>query len=411
MIDGMGRSQRLRAVIFGALLVVFVGFYIHRNIVTAGTYLGKGSSDFSHYHLAARAILEGRSPFEVHNFDYPPLTAIAALPTAPFEYPTARRLWFVVNHLALAGAAFLLWRGLGRDRIAGIVVAGVWSCCGTVGENLVLGQINPVLLLLVVVAMTAAAGGFVRPAAVALATGLKLWPGVLIAADAVTHKWRRLAIGVGAAAILVVAPSIWIWAALPPPHRPTSARYWLGTPAFLNLSAPATVLRVVSYPRDEGGIPKGWLAGNNPSDFEPSRAEAAMSLTTSVAVLGGGFVCLLIAARGRTVRHEPLVAALVALGVVASPIAWYHYQLIQFPGIAWLLTDSVRKKRAARTIVIGALCLALTWMARLDPVGLGIAAEMDPMTLTLRGAIAVVLGLVLFGLLVRSMVKNAPVTT
>jgi hypothetical protein len=48
-------------------------------------------------------------------------------PLAPLGYVTARWVWSLFSHACLLAAAWLIWRQLGSDRMAGIIVAAVWA--------------------------------------------------------------------------------------------------------------------------------------------------------------------------------------------------------------------------------------------------------------------------------------------
>ncbi len=220
------RGERMRKAVLAlqiALLVLGLGFYVQRNMVRAGRLVDDTRSDFSNYWDAARAMLEGASPYVVHNFDYPALVALVTLPVAAADYPTARLVWFCFSHLCLLVAALLLWWRLGRDLLAAVVVTVVWAGAGTVAENLVLGQVNPLLLLLLTLALVAPA----RAGAVALAvaTALKLWPGILLLREAIVGRWRGFFSGSALATLLVAGPLVGIALLLPPPHLPASSVY------------------------------------------------------------------------------------------------------------------------------------------------------------------------------------------
>ncbi|HEV7784158.1 MAG TPA: glycosyltransferase family 87 protein, partial [Thermoanaerobaculia bacterium] len=102
--------------------------------------LDRFGADFRNYYDAAVHLLAGLSPYDVKGFDYPPLTALIAVPVAWLPYPEARVVWLLANWSCLVAAGFLLVRILGGDRAAVLAVAACWALCGTVAENLVLGQ-------------------------------------------------------------------------------------------------------------------------------------------------------------------------------------------------------------------------------------------------------------------------------
>src|SRR5690242_4924244 len=128
-------------------------WYVKENVLR---YTGRlaDPSDFIHYHQAARAILHGRSPFGDPEYVYPPLIGFLMAPFGLTDYVTARWIWFLLSHAFLLAAAWLLWRAAGRGRIALCSIAGVWAFGGAAGESLSLGQIGPLLVLVLVLAYT-----------------------------------------------------------------------------------------------------------------------------------------------------------------------------------------------------------------------------------------------------------------
>jgi hypothetical protein len=52
------------------------------------------------------------------------------------------------------------------------------------------------------------------------------------------------------------------------------------------------------------------------------------------------------------------MVALVSLSLAAAPVCWSHYQVLQYPGVALLLANSIRL-RAWRTAAAVVLCFLL----------------------------------------------------
>jgi alpha-1,2-mannosyltransferase len=368
--------------------------------------LDRFGADFRNYYDAAVHLLAGLSPYDVKGFDYPPLTALIAVPVAWLPYPEARVVWLLANWSCLVAAGFLLVRILGGDRAAVLAVAACWALCGTVAENLVLGQVNPLLLLLVVLAWwgVSRGRGGVAAVAIGLATALKLWPGVLLIALAALH-WRRAAAGL-MAALALVALSWLPFLALPPPHSPARADYWLGTPALLNLSLPAVALRLADPPAPGKILPLSWRNGNDPLAFKLPARQAALSAGLAGLLLALGAAVLLWAERGAGGEGElSAMAAAVSLALLASPISWYHYQLLQLPGLA-LLARRWARSRPARLPGRAMLAAGLTWT---HVAGIGRYVDRfgwtdsAPAWLWLASSLVPVLALVHFALQVREM--------
>jgi hypothetical protein len=360
------------------------------------------ASDFMHYHRAARDIALGHSPFGGPDFNYPPLIAFLLVPLAPLDYAQARWVWFLLLHAALLAAAWVTFRAAGGDRPAAVCVAVVWALGGAASENLQQGQIGPVLALLLV--LSYARRGPVRGLWLGIGFALKFIPGVLSAALLLRRDWRALGALAATALSLVVLP----WLAIrqmPGASMPARMDYWAGTPAFLNWSVPAVVLRAMDPPHPGQPLPYAWEHGNYTPSLRLTRNQRAGSVVAAALTLVAGLGCLLMACRGR-LNAEQLpwaMAALTALGLAASPVAWTHYQVMQYPGVAWLLTSAIRPRRWG--LAIGTLvCAGLLYPL---PVALlrawyhapGGWPALSPATLYLWTSITAVACLGLYGLL------------
>ncbi len=344
---GMRRALLLVALIAGPI-------YAWLNVAIPVQHLSAYDSDFRNYHLAAQALLAGNSPFTVHNFDYPPLMALVALPLGGFEIETARWIWFFVSQAALLVAAWGTWRLVGHDVLALVVVSVVWCLGGTVQANLVLGQVHPLLLAAIVWSLEWQRR---RPGVAALllavAAGIKLWPALLFVPALLRRQWRLVILGGALTVSLLIGPLLLFALLLPPPALPASTSYWMGSPAPLNFSLPAVVMRVRDWPAAGEPVPSSWRFGNNPQSYQPQGADALWSVTTAAAVLLFGIATL--ARRRPGEEHDEdedddsrwrfAAPAVIALAMLASPISWYHYQLFQFPGLALLGVVLCRDRR------------------------------------------------------------------
>ena len=163
--------QRRAAAITGAAVVCFCSLqYIRTNVYAQVAGLA-APSDFLHYYRAGQAVLAGRSPFGDPEYLYPPLVAFVAAPLALTDYVTARWIWFLFSHACLLGAAWVMWRAVGRDWIAASAIAAVWAFGGAAGENFALGQVGPLLVLLL--AMAYASSGHLQGGAIGAGFALK----------------------------------------------------------------------------------------------------------------------------------------------------------------------------------------------------------------------------------------------
>ena len=199
-----------------------------------------------------------------------------------------------------------------------------------------------------------------------------------------------MATGAACVAVLLIGSFVWVMMG-PRPHRPSGDGSWAGSPAFLNLSIPATVLRLMDRPDDWRVLPSSWSGGNSLEDVELSPAARLASLATAVALLGAGLFSVF--RHGRYASVLPIVAALIALALAAAPVSWYHYRLLHLPGFAWLAWELCTRGRHRKLFLLGILALVVTWshLAWLEPVGWVV----EPWLVLTRGVVVPVLELIL----------------
>jgi len=381
---GLRGRRRWGAGAFASLALLYLAI----QVVLPAVHLTSTPGDFGNYYRAGAALLAGESPFGVAKFNYPPLLAFLVAPLALLPLATARWVWFLLSQLCLLGAAWLTWDwlvGEGRTRegggpeaergtaksAAGVVLA-VWALAGTVPENLVLGQINPLLLLLLAGALRAwhrqTNHGPARAGAlIGIAAALKLWPGALALGFLLTpakqgFRGRLRAISAVAltSAALLLGPWLVLQVTVPSPHLPTTAGYWRGTPAPLNVGLPAVALRLADAPDDRGSLPESWVLGHDVEALRLSAAEGAISVAVAVAVLLAGLVAIRrFGGRPDTPSHLA-PAALLSLCLLASPLSWYHYQLLHLPVLAWLAHRWWRRRRRLALVGLALLGTGLT---------------------------------------------------
>jgi hypothetical protein len=176
-----------------------IGFVaVHRQV--------RDGNDFPIYWQAARDLLAGRSPYDattgLHGYVYLPWFAWALVPLALMPLGAAAWCWYVAN-LAftwLAGRALL-----DSLRDAGVPLRGATLALATLPlvalfqDNLILGQANLLLLLLVALAVRGVVGGF----PLGYAAALKM-PAAVLALPLIVRGRARTLLGVALGLALAV---------------------------------------------------------------------------------------------------------------------------------------------------------------------------------------------------------------
>ena len=405
---GVARLKLPAMILF---LVCCVAYYVKVNVGDLLPGITDSPSDLSHYYRAAFCVLQAQSPYTDVDFDYPPAVAFLVTPLAFTDYVTARRIWFWCSQGFLLLAAFLTWRALGRDRAAACCVASVWALGGAAWEGLALGQLGPLLVLLLVLAYwrEAAAQG----AAVAAGFSLKFIPGVVSIVPLLRRDWRALAVlaALGISGVVVPFAVISHWKS--GPAFPVRADYWMGTPAVLNWSLPAVALRIADPPVLGAKLPRNWEFGNGPEGLHLPRGQRWLSAGIAAGVLLAGLAALVTVCRGRLNGAQVpwASAALISLTVAAIPVSWSHYQILQYPGLALLLCHAVKQRRwllGACTVVLGALLYRIPAEVLFDYHAryAGWSAA-SPATLYIWTSVTPIAALLLFGMLLRQLTAEA----
>lgn len=346
--------------IFCALAVALCALIYVRTSVAPPIPTLAGPSDFYGYYHAGEDILHGSSPYRSPAFFYPPLLAFLMVPLALVDYVAARWIWFALSHLFLLGAGWLLWRGLGGGRVALCCIACVWALGGALKETLILGQLGPLLVLLLVAAFTRR--GRAQGVFAGLGLALKYFPGIITLPLLLGRRRRALAASAGVALAGVCVPWLVVRVFFAGPKTPTSAHYWMGTPSMFSWSIPSVVLRLLLPITRGAPLPHDWEFGNEAATLHLGPRLEWISVATACAVFAVGVMALAVVCRGRlNGRQIPwAMAGLVALSLAVAPVCWTHYQLLQYPGVAMLLTAGIRG-RDWRLSLATAACFALVY--------------------------------------------------
>jgi hypothetical protein len=175
----------------------------------------------------------------------------------------------------------------------------------------------------------------------------------------------------------------------------------MGTPALFNFSFPAVTLRILDPPVKGQRLPANWEFGLSLQDMDLIPVHATSSVGVGCLIYVLGVILLFWSSRGHTGRQvQPLwLAALTSLALVSSPVAWSHYQLLQYPAAAYLLASFLRQGRASAAVFVAAVFLGLY---KIPFLGLDMYlrryswTNSDPLSLWLFSTLAPICGLLLF---------------
>jgi hypothetical protein len=159
--------------------------------------------DLAIYRNAARAVLDSQALYSVPIppggwFTYPPFAALCFVPLAIVSFGVAKVVWFAMSYVALWATIWRCWRVLGYRgdaRLAllclglGLVAVDIEAVRGTLWQ----GQINLLLMAVLVWDLTRPASARLRGFSVGLVAGIKLTAIVFLPYLLLTRQWRAVA--------------------------------------------------------------------------------------------------------------------------------------------------------------------------------------------------------------------------
>ena len=317
---GTARRRWVTPAVYGVL-----GLELAAVIVFAATY---NALDFRIYMWGGHAVLHDSRLYHDlaygHWFTYSPFAAIVFVPVATLPLAVARVLWDLASVAALAYSCVIIGKLAGyrpsRIMVAGVVAAAV--ALDPVWETLFLGQINLLLLALILTDIWLVSRGSTRwavGAGVGIAAAIKLTPAIFIVFFLLARRTKAACVAAGAfigcgLAGFLVAPR-------------ASARYWahlshdtgrVGAPYIGNQSPYGTAIRIAE---GQGHIGAWWIVV--PLVFAAIGLAAAAILARRRDWLGA------TAVTGTT-------------GLLVSPISWAHHWVWILPALVLLVRSGHR---------------------------------------------------------------------
>jgi alpha-1,2-mannosyltransferase len=309
--------------------------------------------DLQVYRAGGEAVLRGTPLYDGGilldlPFVYPPFAAVVFAPLTVLPVAVLKVLWTVLN---LALVVFVVRRsavaiGAPLGTAATTVLAAVVLALDPVRTTLYLGQINVVLLALVLADLTGQRNSRWRGVGLGLAAAVKLTPLIFVAYLLLVGRLRA-----AATALLTFAAAVGLGFLLAPAD---SVVYWVkGTFAAANRISDVAATTNQSW----GGL----LA----------RADApSWTYPVGAVVLGAGGLALAVLAHRR--GDELLAVTLCGLlSAAVAPFAWSHHFVWVAPLAVLLAQRAVIGSRAAAGALAVLLLLTVAWITGLPGPGVG----------------------------------------
>lgn len=307
--------------------------------------------DFDTFRLSAVQLLAGGdiydTPAKLHNLN-PPLLTVLLAPTALLDAVPAYRAFAVLTLLMVLGAVLAVARELRLRRGATVAVALTVLASSPLHGTLVLGQIYGILLVGLVAGWIAERRGHPLLAAACYGVTVALKPSLapLLLLPLALRRWRPAAAGVLAA---VAGSLLGVLVA-----GVDSGLSWLR----IGLAEP------VPDSVDNASLPGLAVRFGLPS---------AVGTLLGLAVLAGTLAAL---GRRRAAVDPGGTApwAVLAAGLLVSPIAWHNYLMLLWPGVLVLLApDGTRRGAPYRpgraAVLLAVTVVPVSWNAIWPPEG------------------------------------------
>ncbi len=329
------RASVVLAVVLGAAAVTLVTAQWSFWMVDFAVYVAGRQAVVDHVPLYTLAV--DTAAFHDMPFTYPPFSALLFTPLSALPLTPSALLWTLLNVAAVAAVLGMALGLAGRRPVA--VLAPLALLLTPILMTAVLGQLNIVLMLLVLLDFWPRMPARWRGLATGVAAGLKLTPLIFVVYLLVIGRTKDAVRAIGAFAATVGLA----FAVLPS----DSVDYWFGGIFFdagrmavsdqlVNHSLPGLLARLT------GGVPIAWLW---------------LPVCLAVAVFG-----LVTAARAER-RGDPLLGVLVvaATALLVSPVSWDHHFVWAAPALVWL---AVHRHHMAFFVALLWFTLPVNWLSK-----------------------------------------------
>jgi len=278
-------------------------------------------------------------------FTYPPFAAVVFTIFVPLSWGLLPKLWLAINVLALVATIWVTLGGLryraGLARLGGtLLLAAALFWIEPVQRTLYLGQVELVLMALIMWDLCQPAGRRWQGIGVGIAAGIKLVPLIFVPYLLLTRRYRQAAVAAATFAATVIIG----FAVLPANSR----AWWLDGLVFTSSRTGFT----------------GW-EGNQSLQGIITRLAGSISagqpiwIAVALVVLASGIASAAVLDRAGHPVMGILACALT--GLLVSPISWDHHWVWIVPGVTALVCYGLRAAGWRRAVWLagGVLVAAL----------------------------------------------------
>jgi alpha-1,2-mannosyltransferase len=283
-------------------------------------------------------------------FTYPPFAAVGFIPLALLTFPVAQVVWMLASFVALTATIWRCATVLGYRRhwqvgllsaAMAVVAVDIEAVRGTLWQ----GQVNLVLMAIIVWDLTRPRGARLRGWAVGLAVGIKLTAIVFVPYLLITRQWRAAATATATALTTVLLT----WCLLPD----DSTQYWFQAVFDTDRIGPLT------HP---GNFSIGGIVATL---SEPAPMPAVWWLLGVAVAAALGYYA---AYRAERAGHRLVAITVIGLlSCTVPPLAWGHHWVWVVPLLAVTVDRIVRSAGPIRWGWItgtAAICLVvLMWFS------------------------------------------------
>jgi alpha-1,2-mannosyltransferase len=368
------RASVVLAVVLGAAVVTLVTAHWSFWMVDFAVYVAGGQAVVDGVPLYTLSV--DTAAFHDMPFTYPPFSAVLFTPLSALPLTPSALLWTLLDVAALAAALAIALDLTGSRRTA-VLATPLALLLTPVLMTVVLGQLNIVLMLLVLLDFWPRLPARWRGVATGVAAGLKLTPLIFVVYLLLVGRTKD-----AVRAAVAFAGTVGLAFAVLPAD---SVDYWFGGVFFdagrlvvsdqlVNHSLPGLLARLT------GGEPVLWLW------LPVCLAVAAFGLATGVRAERRGDRLL-------------GVLAVAATALLVSPVSWDHHFVWVAPALVWL---AVHRRRVPLVVALLWFTLPVNWLSKQAGDGFQLT-PLGNLFVTVTGYVAVTaLWLVLSRTLARS---------